>query len=187
MTAPARGGWRGALALLRPAALTIDTRERWRVIAGVALGLLFASVLSFALGAGAPWMVAPMGASAVILFALPSSPLAQPWAVIGGNTISAAAGIAVAHLHGGAWNVAAPALGGALAVALMIALRCLHPPGGAAALLVVLGGVLDWRFALFPVATNSLLLTLAATVYNRATGKPYPHRQGEAPVKPHMV
>jgi CBS domain-containing membrane protein len=174
-------GWRAALSVLRPAALTIDSRERWRIIVGVGVGLFFAASLSLALGAAHPWLVAPMGASAVILFALPSSPLAQPWAVVGGNTLSALVGIAVAHLaHGEHWGGAAPAIGGAAAVALMILLRCLHPPGGAAALLVVLGGVVDWRFALYPVFTNSLLLTVAATLYNRSTGKPYPHRQVEA-------
>ena len=183
MTAPIAGRWRAALALLRPAPLTIDRHERWRVTLGMGCGLLVAGVLSWALGGGAAaWLVAPMGASAVILFALPSSPLAQPWAVVGGNTLSALAGIAVVHaLPAGPWGVAAPALAGAVAVALMIGLRCLHPPGGAAALLVVLGGVADWHFALYPVATNALLLVLAATAYNRATGKPYPHRQGEVP------
>lgn len=176
-----QGAWREALSLLRPAALGIDRRERWRVVIGVGVGLFFAAVLSLAFNAGSPWLVAPIGASAVILFALPSSPLAQPWSVVGGNTVSALVGIAVANLtHGAQWAGAAPALGGAAAVGMMFLLRCLHPPGGAAALLVVLGGVVDWRFALFPVFTNSILLTLAATVYNRSTGKAYPHRQVEA-------
>ena len=174
------GGWQAALSLLRPAELSIDGRERWRVVIGVGVGLFFAAALSLAFAATNPWLVAPMGASAVILFALPSSPLAQPWAVVGGNTVSAVVGIAIANLaHGGQWGGAAPALGGAVAVGMMILLRCLHPPGGAAALLAVLGGVVDWRFAIFPVFTNSILLTLAAVVYNRSTGKAYPHRQVE--------
>lgn len=180
MSAPLARRWRAALDLLRPAALTIDARERLRVIAGVGVGLLVAGALSRLAGTGSAWLIAPMGASAVILFALPSSPLAQPWAVIGGNTVSALVGIATASvLHGGAWDVIAAPLGAALAVAAMILLRCLHPPGGAAALLVVLGGIVDLRYAAFPVLTNSLLLTLAATAYNRATGKAYPHRQVE--------
>jgi CBS domain-containing membrane protein len=181
MTTDTEVGWRAALALLRPAPLKIDRFERWRVTIGVGFGLLCAGFLSLGFDLGTTWLVAPMGASAVILFALPSSPLAQPWAVIGGNTLSALAGIAFAHLvQPGVWTPAAAALAGATAVALMIFFRCLHPPGGAAALLVVLGGVLDWHFALFPVLTNSLLLTIAAAVYNRSTGKPYPHRQVEA-------
>jgi len=172
-------GWRAVVALLRPAPLAIDGRERWRVIAGVGFGLFVAGLVSRSVGA--PWLVAPMGASAVILFGLPSSPLAQPWAVVGGNTVSALAGVAVAHLAAASWPpVAGPALGTALAVGLMIVLRCLHPPGGAVALLAGLGGVVDWRFALFPVFTNSTLLVAAAVAYNRGTGKAYPHRQVEA-------
>ncbi|HEY6086657.1 MAG TPA: HPP family protein [Burkholderiaceae bacterium] len=178
-------GWRAAFALLRPAALTIDARERLRVILGVGAGLLLAALPSMWLestfGLGLPWLVAPMGASAVIVFALPSSPLAQPWAVVGGNAVSALAGIAVVQLvQAGPWSMAAPALGGAGAVGLMILLRCLHPPGGAVALLIVLGGVVNWQFALFPIAANSVLLVLAAALYNRATGKAYPHPQREA-------
>ena len=56
-------------------------------------------------------------------------------------------------------------------------MRCLHPPGGASALLTVLSGVTDPAFALFPVAVNSLLLVAAGVAYNRATGRDYPHRQ----------
>ncbi|UUZ55438.1 HPP family protein [Massilia sp. H-1] len=46
----------------------------------------------------AAWLIAPMGASAVLLFCLPASPLAQPWAVIGGNLVSALVGVACARL-----------------------------------------------------------------------------------------
>jgi CBS domain-containing membrane protein len=146
--------------------------------------LLFAGFIAHLSGSD-PWLVAPIGASAVIVFALPSSPLAQPWAVVGGNTVSALAGIAAVHLlHAlGGNTLAAVVLGAALASALMVALRCLHPPGGAAAVLVTLGGVLDWRFALAPVFLDSLLLVLAGVVYNRATGKAYPHRSGPAPTR----
>jgi CBS domain-containing membrane protein len=73
-------------------------------------------------------------------------------------------------------TLTATVFGGALATAAMVALRCLHPPGGAAAVLVALGGVEDFRFALVPVALDSLLLVLAGMAYNRATGKSYPHR-----------
>lgn len=175
--------WREAVSLLHPAALNIDWRERWRIVVGVGLGLLIAGSLSLALNAGPVWLVAPMGASAVILFALPSSPLAQPWSVVGGNTLSALASIVVvALLQASPWPSLTPALASAAAVGLMLLTRSLHPPGGAAALLVALGGIVDWRFAIYPVLTNSLLLTLAAMIYNRATGKAYPHRQGDAPV-----
>ncbi|MFD1837338.1 HPP family protein [Paracidovorax cattleyae] len=99
-----------------------------------------------------PWLVAPIGASAVLVFGVPASPLAQPWPVVGGNALSALVGVACAAL------VPDPALAGALAVALAIALmvrlRCLHPPGGAAALFVVMAHGASPQFAFFPVMTN---------------------------------
>ena len=119
--------------------------------------------------------MAPLGASAVLVFAVPSSPLAQPWAVVGGNTVSALVGIACVHAVGSPELAAALAVG--LAIALMFALRCLHPPGGASALLVALGGVTDPRFALYPVLVNSLLLVAVGMAYNQATRRSYPHRQ----------
>lgn len=169
-----------ALALLnalRPAPQAVNARERLRVLLGAGLGILLAGVFSQAVEApGLPWLVAPLGASAVLVFGLPASPLAQPWAVLGGNTVSALVGIACLHwLPLPPMAVAAAAV--ALAIALMFLLRCLHPPGGAAALLMVLTATQDWHFALLPVALNSLLLVLAGMVYNPLTGRRYPHAQ----------
>jgi CBS domain-containing membrane protein len=162
---------------LRPAPLAVDARERLRVVLGAGLGVLLAGMLTHLLGgANLPWLVAPLGASAVLVFGVPASPLAQPWAVVGGNTVSALVGIACMNwLPLPAVGVAACAV--ALAIGMMFALRCLHPPGGAAALLMVLTGMLDWHFAFVPVALNSLLLVLAGMAYNSATGRRYPHAQ----------
>lgn len=168
---------------LRPAPLAVDARERLRVVLGAGLGLLVAGALSHALiGPALPWLVAPIGASAVLVFGVPASPLAQPWAVVGGNTVSALAGIACVQLLPlPALAVAAVAV--ALAIGAMFALRCLHPPGGAAGLLMVLTATHDWHFAFAPVALNSLLLVLAGMAYNSLTGRRYPHaQQAHAPV-----
>ena len=163
----ARPWWRS----LWPAALAIDGRERLRVVVGATLGVLLTALLSQWLGGPAapdwPWLAAPMGATALLVFAVPASPMAQPWAVVAGNTLSALVGVACARWIGPPALAAALALGGA--IALMIALRCLHPPGGACALLPVLTGLGDPRFALFPVLANSLLLVLAGWAYHRAT------------------
>jgi CBS domain-containing membrane protein len=69
----------------------------------------------------------------------------------------------------------AGAIATALAIGAMFALRCLHPPGGAMALLVVLTHTTDFSFALFPAMANSLLLVLAGVAYNSLTGRRYPH------------
>ncbi|KQV50748.1 hypothetical protein ASC95_15470 [Pelomonas sp. Root1217] len=162
---------------LRPAPQAVNARERLRVVLGAGLGLLLAGLLSrAAMGSGLPWLVAPLGASAVLVFGVPASPLAQPWAVVGGNTVSALVGIAcVAWLPLPPAGVAAVAV--ALAIGSMFLLRCLHPPGGAASLLMVLTSTHDWHFAAQPVALNSLLLVLAGMAYNSLTGRRYPHAQ----------
>ncbi|MFN3506201.1 MAG: HPP family protein [Allorhizobium sp.] len=134
-----------------------------------------------------PLIVAPMGASAVLLFAVPASPLAQPWPIVGGNTISALVGVAVAHL------VSDPLLAVGLAVSLAILAmsltRSLHPPGGAAALTAVIGGAAVTRagfwFPLVPVAINALILVALGVVFHRLAGRRYPHRQAPAPVNVH--
>ncbi|WP_156392114.1 MULTISPECIES: HPP family protein [unclassified Roseateles] len=162
---------------LRPAPQAVNARERLRVLFGAGLGILLAGALSQgAMAPGLPWLVAPLGASAVLVFGLPSSPLAQPWAVVGGNTVSALVGIACLNwLPLPPLVIAAAAVG--LAIGLMFLLRCLHPPGGAAALLMVMTATTDWHFAFVPVALNSLLLVLAGMVYNSLTGRRYPHAQ----------
>lgn len=125
-----------------------------------------------------PLLVAPMGASAVLLYAVPASPLAQPWSIIGGNTISALVGITVVHFVPD--SVLAAAIGVAGAIAAMSLCRCLHPPGGAAALTAVLGGptvfALGYKFAFVPVGLNSALLVTCGFLFHRLLRRhAYPH------------
>jgi CBS domain-containing membrane protein len=163
----------------RPARTRINARERWRITLGSFVGILVAGLACHVAGgtstSGLLWLVAPMGASAVLVFGVPASPLAQPWSVVGGNTLSALVGIACARWIGPPELAAAVAVGAA--IGLMLALRCLHPPGGASALMMVLGGITDPWFALFPVLFNAVLLALAGIAYNNATRRAYPHRQ----------
>lgn len=172
--------------LWRPVGMAIDRRERLRVVCGAGLGLGLAAWLSHLLapwGAPWPWLVAPIGASTVLIFAVPASPLAQPWAVVVGNTVSAAFGVACVRALPHQPELAA-ALAVAGAIALMLLTRSLHPPGGAAALLMVLVGASDWRVVLAPVALNSVLLVAAGVIYNTATGRRYPHVATPAPAPP---
>ena len=152
---------------LWPAPVLVNAKERWRGALGAAVGMLVAGLLSQWLGdAGglSPWLVAPIGASAVLVFAVPASPLAQPWSVVGGNTVSALVGIACFLLIPN--PVVAAAVAVALAIGLMFQLRCLHPPGGATALFAVLAHADSFQFAAFPVLTNSVLLVFAGMLYN---------------------
>jgi CBS domain-containing membrane protein len=162
-----------------PAPMAISLKERVLSCVGAVLGLLFSSWLCHeVLGSGSPWLIAPMGASAVLMFALPASPLAQPWSIIGGNLISALIGVTCATWFGhDAWVAV---LAGGLAIAAMFTLRCLHPPGGAVALTAVLAGPevaqLGYHFALYPVGLNSIGLLLIALLFNNALRRQYPYR-----------
>jgi CBS domain-containing membrane protein len=124
-----------------------------------------------------PLLVAPMGASAVLLFAVPASPLAQPWSIIGGNFVAATIGVACASCFPS--PVIAAALAVALAICAMFALRCVHPPSGAVALTAVLGGPvvhsMGYGFVLAPIAIQSAALLAAAIVFHAVTGHRYPH------------
>lgn len=166
------------LRAFKPVRMAVDGRERLRVSVGAFLGILLTALVCHWMGLGpkAAWIVAPMGASAVLIFGVPASPLAQPWAVLGGNTISALVGIACARWIGHVDVAAAAAVG--LAIAAMFALRCLHPPGGASALLMVMAGFTDFHVALAPVMLNSVLMVAVGLAWNNATGRRYPHAQG---------
>lgn len=119
---------------------------------------------------GAALLIASMGASAVLLFAVPHSPLAQPWPVIGGHTVAALIGVTCAQsIHSPLF--AAP-LSVALAIITMHYLRCLHPPGGGTVLAAVIGGTdihaLGYQFVLTPVLLNAIILLLSAIIVNYA-------------------
>jgi CBS domain-containing membrane protein len=130
-------------------------------------------------GEALPWIAAPIGASAVLLFAVPASPMAQPWAIIGGNSLSALTGFAVGQALG--HGAIACGIGVGLAIGVMSVTRSLHPPGGAAALTGVIGGSLvdsaGWWFPLAPVALDAVLLVAVGWLFHRLSGHPYPHRQ----------
>jgi CBS domain-containing membrane protein len=165
-------GWlRGALG----AALAI-------VLAAALTGMLF-RISGFVIPL--PFLVAPLGASAVLVFCVPASPLAQPWPVIGGDLISAAAGLALGHLIGIPWLAASLAL--CVAIALMSLLRCLHPPGGAAALLYALGAAgaeqWDWTW-MGSITANVAALAAVGWLYNNMTGHPWPHVPVRVPPAP---
>ncbi|WP_237477174.1 HPP family protein [Lichenibacterium dinghuense] len=165
----------------RPHTTPVSLRERLRSAAGALVGILVTgTVCHLAVGdrAALPALIAPMGASAVLLFAVPSSPLAQPWSILGGNAVAALVGVALAALVPQPFVAAAAAV--ALAVGLMMTLRCVHPPSGAVALTAVLGGPairdLGFGFVLWPVAANSVLLLAVALAFNNLAGRSYPHR-----------
>lgn len=133
--------------------------------------LLILLVTGAILGQQAALLIIPsLGASAVLIFAVPHSPLTQPWSVLGGHLLSALIGVTCYKL------IPAPILAAALAVGLAIGgmhlARCIHPPGGATALTAVIGGSsvhsLGYSYALSPVAINCLIILLTGFLFNYA-------------------
>jgi len=116
-----------------------------------------------------PIIVASMGASAVILFFIPSSPLAQPWPFIGGQLCSAFIGMSCALNITETASSAAVAAGASVLV--MLILRCLHPPATATALAPVMAGdsitSLGYSFLLVPVGINVGLMIILSVIINR--------------------
>lgn len=146
----------------------VHLRVMWLgALAAVALlGLL-------TLWSGQVLIVAPLGASSVLLFGYPSSPLAQPRNLLLGNGLGAFNGLVLHHLFGQSALVLAAAV--ATTVLLGQLLRCLHPPAGGLAFLVVFVGA-PWSFLLSPVLLGSLALTLLAWSFSRWVpgAMPYP-------------
>ena len=115
-------------------------------------------------------LVPSMGASAVLLFAVPHGALSQPWNVLGGHLVSALIGVTCYLLVPHLFTAASAAVG--LATGAMYYLRCIHPPGGATALVAVIGGetthALGYQFVITPVLENVVIMLVVAFVFNYA-------------------
>ena len=148
------------------------TTHHERIISAIGgcIGILLVVTISkWSVGVEALIYIIPsMGASAVLLFAAPHSPLAQPWNVFGGHLISAAVGVMCAQFIPVVSIAAAAAVG--LAIAAMYYARCVHPPGGATALAAVIGGVhihaLGYAYIITPVLVNTVTILIAAVLFN---------------------
>ena len=147
---------------------------------GSFLGIALVALISFRLlaGSGLVMIIGSFGASAVLIYGAVKSPLAQPRNLLGGHVLSAVVGVACVKLLGPhAWLTAALAV--SLAIALMHASKTLHPPGGATALIAVIGGPsiqsLGWLYVLVPVGAGAAaMLAVALLVNNIPAQRSYP-------------
>lgn len=171
---------------LGPAVAHVSGVEALRAGLGALVGLGLTGMFLLSPSVDPEWglfLVAPFGATSVLLFAVPNSPLAQPWSAIVGNTVAAIVGVAVCLL------IADPILRVALAVGLAITAtilcRAVHPPAGAVAMTAAMSpdmvAHLGFWFALTPIAVGTIALVVIATVYARLTGRHYPFRQFDDP------
>lgn len=175
---------RRGLTRLRPFAPVIGQTSLSDLAAGslgLAFGLLICTTLLFGVEVdfvSGVFLIAPMGATAVLLFAVPNSPLAQPWSAVVGNSISGLAALVVHPLTLDPMVAVAASAG--LALVAMFLTRSLHPPGGAVALTAALNpAILDalgLRFVLVPVLGGSVALVVMAMAWHRICGRSYPFR-----------
>lgn len=160
-------------------------RERLLSALGGFIGLLAVAVLGFlqpAVG-NTPLLTGAMGATAMLLFALPHAVVSQPWPLFAGHLLSATIGLGCAR-----WLNHAPftpALAVGLAIAAMHGARCLHPPGGATALIAAMNGpevqALGWHYLLDPLLLHVSVLFLLAVLFNAPfVWRRYPARWARA-------
>ncbi|MFD0894081.1 HPP family protein [Luteolibacter ambystomatis] len=148
----------------------VSTKEKLLSMLGGFLSLLALVAISRSVLhlSGAAAVIASMGASAVLLFAVPHGQLSQPWPVIAGHGFSALIGVACAKWIPSPEIAAACAVG--LSIGAMHQFKCIHPPGGATGLTAVLGGQaihdLGFRFVFQPVLANALAMVSIAVIFN---------------------
>ena len=164
----------------------VPMRESLRASAGAMLGLTAMMIVALAFSPenwNGLYLIAPFGACAVLAFAVPNSPLAQPWPTVVGNTVSALVAIAVCRLVPNPMFSVPLSIGAAIIA--MALCRATYPPGGAVAMTVALGAEAilpsGFGFAFLPVAAGSLILVFVAAVYAPLTGRHYPLRQFHDP------
>jgi len=149
---------------------SVSMAEKIVASIGGFIGITLIGLISFEFtgASGAALIVPSMGASAVLVFAIPHGKLSQPWALIGGNLISAIVGVSCYKLVPDIYIAGGLAVG--LAIAMMHLFNCIHPPGGATALAAVIGGPainsLGYEYVLTPILLNVIIIFMIAVLFN---------------------
>jgi CBS domain-containing membrane protein len=156
----------------------------WSAIGGF-LGILGAGWINQSMGlepADRAWMIGSFGATAILLYGAPQAPFSQPRNLLGGHLLSALIGVSVVQLLPFSVDLLA-AISVAAALVLMHLTNTLHPPGGASALIAVVGGdsihELGYGYVLHPVLSGVLVMLVVALLINRLSqdsGRKYPQR-----------
>ena len=136
---------------------------RFSLISGLGGFLAIASVALLTYFTKSPFLMAPFGATCVLAFGVPNSPLAQPRNIIGGHIISTLVGFVCLFLLGNEWY--SLALGVGLAICVMQLTRTTHPPAGADPIVVILGAK-TLSFIINPVLLGAVVITIIALIFN---------------------
>jgi len=154
-------------------------------ITGAFIGTLIASFFSSTIleAEDMPLILASTGASAILVFSLPFSPVSQPWNLVGGHLVSAVVGVSCFFLVPD--ELIASSLSIPFSMLFMHYLRCMHPPGGATAITAVIGGAnvhtLGYAFVIIPVFINSIiLLSIAMAIATFRDENPFEVRREDS-------
>ncbi len=123
------------------------------------------------------FLVGSFGATSVLIYGVINSPLAQPRNLIGGHVLSAVIGVTVSMLIREVWLAAAVAV--SLSIVIMQITKTLHPPGGATALIAIIGSdkikSLGYFYVLSPILSGVMILLVVALIFNNMTpNRSYP-------------
>ena len=136
---------------------------------GLVCMLLLLSLTNYT---GAPWLMASLGGSCVLVFVVWNAPLSQPRNIIGGHFISAVIGLAIYSLLG--TSTLSISLGVALTIFCMAFTGVIHPPAGANPIIIILGGY-GWSYLVMPVLIGAVLIVAMGLLINNLRGtRKYP-------------
>ncbi|GMT48949.1 MAG: membrane protein [bacterium] len=163
----------------RKSTFTTNILDVWWSFIGSAIGIgLCAFISGYYLKAlDLTFIIGSFGASAVLIYAAINSPLAQPRNLVGGHIISAIIGVLCFTLFGN--TLLAASLAVSLAIAAMLITGTVHPPGGATALIAVIGSPtvhkLGFMYPVIPVGLGAIVLLLVALIVNNlSSARKYP-------------
>ena len=167
-----------------PAASTLSVKDKVQTVVAIFISIFILTLVTSWLTPGVEQLilVASMGASVMLVFIIPNSPLTQPYALLMGHAVSALVGVSCAYLG---LKLQLPltitaALCVSFSVLAMYLLNCIHPPGGAAALMPVIVGpeaVVGYSYVIYPVLLNTFLLIILGVAFHRWwLKKEYPSR-----------
>ncbi len=154
----------------------VDYREKfWSFIgAFVGIGIIALVQTQLLTREESIFLIGSFGASSVLIYGNIQSPLAQPRNLVGGHLVSALIGVTVAKLVPDLIYIAAP-LAVSFSIVAMQYTKTLHPPGGATALIAIIGTEkikhLGYLYVLSPVLSGSLILLITAFIFNNITSK----------------
>lgn len=159
----------------------IDAREHLLTFVGSFVGVGIIGLLNshYLVANDNLYLIGSFGASSVLIYGIINSPLAQPRNLIGGHVFCAIIGVTVQKLFGGEpWLACALAV--SISIVVMQITKTLHPPGGATALIAVIGGekikALGYMYVLSPVLSGVLILFLVALIFNNVRHRRYPYK-----------